>query len=65
MSIKLGPVLRFHGSDTNQWKVSVLLVVENAPNAPTVTYGLPPTVAQPQPIGSRTFSGLLEWNIGI
>ncbi|MEK6736506.1 MAG: alkaline phosphatase D family protein [Pseudomonadota bacterium] len=63
MSIKLGPILRFHGSDNNLWKVSVLLVSENEANAPTVRYGAADDEAMPVNIGSREFDTASSWQI--
>jgi len=61
--IKLGPILRFHGVDNNQWKVSALLVVENEAITPTVTYGSTKITAPPTVIGQRKFNSTCQWQI--
>lgn len=63
MFIKLGPILRFHGSDNNQWEVSALLVVENEDGMQVVTYGNIQKIATPKSILQPTFKCPSEWKI--
>ena len=37
MSIKLGPVLRFHGINNDAWRISILLTTQNETNPPQLT----------------------------